>query len=169
MKPSSFFRLPWLLVLAFASLSAGADAGVPAHRGATALIAEGSRLWEAGDLDAAIQRFQAAAEADPGSVDARLKLGGIHLARNEFGAGVEAFQQAVAIDPNNANAFIALGIAYMHGDNDGPAHAAFSEAIRLDPSRFKTLEPVMERLEAKQVRGGMHGPSSGSSVLSDWR
>jgi cytochrome c-type biogenesis protein CcmH/NrfG len=154
-----YFQL--LLLMMLTASSAFADrAGVP-MTDTEAMVAEGDRLWEEGDLDAAIRRFRAAAEADPHSVDARMRLGGVYLAKNDFTAGVKAFQQAIGIDPGNANAYIALGIAYLHGSNDGPAHAAFSEAIRLDPSRFKSLEPIMKQLEARQGQSMPDTPPAG--------
>ena len=158
-------------VMAFGLMMAGAgfaanevDASTPpvAIEGYSALMAEGESLWEQGQLPQAAERFRQAAELDPRSVDARMKLGGVYVAEQNFPAGRDAFQEAIGIDPNNADAFVALGIAYLHVGS-GPALAAFDQALQLDPSLFKRLDPIMKRLGDKQRRMAPHDLSEGNA------
>jgi Flp pilus assembly protein TadD len=126
---------------------------------APGLIEQGNQAWSAGDVDAAIVRYREAAEQDPNSFDARMKLGGAYLDKHDFEAGIRAFQAAAKIQPDNADAYIAMGIAYLHSGGSGLAHAAFMQAVELDPTRFDTLEPVIDELEAKQSHFNPHGPA----------
>jgi tetratricopeptide (TPR) repeat protein len=123
--------------------------GVALASDAEALIEEGNQLWSQGQLDEALQRYQAASEADPKSVDARMKFAGVLYAKQEYRAGVEQFQGAISIDPKNANAFIGAAIGYLHMGQDGPAYAALEEAVRLDPSKYERVRPLMERIEGR--------------------
>ncbi len=153
------------LLLGSAGFSAnGIEAPVAAAttEGYAALMAEGDLLWEQGQLPQAAERFRQAAELDPRSVDARMKLGGVYVAEQNFPAGRDAFQEAIGIDPNNADAFVALGIAYLHVGS-GPALAAFDQALQLDPSLFKRLDPIMKRLGDKQRRMAPHDLSEGNA------
>ncbi len=123
--------------------------GTAAASDAAALVEQGNRLWEEGRLDEALARYEAAGEADPGSVDARMKSAGVLYARQEYREGVKRFQEAISIDPDNANAFIGMAIGYLHMGDDGPAYAALQEAVRLDPGKYERVKPLMERIEAR--------------------
>ena len=146
----------------FAANEVRASTPAATTEGYAALMAEGESLWEQGQLAQAADRFRQAAELDPKSVDARMKLGGVYVAEQNFPAGREAFQEAIGIDPNNANAFVALGIAYLH-TGSGPALAAFDQALQLDPGLFKKLDPIMKKLGDKQRRMAPHGLSESNA------
>jgi tetratricopeptide (TPR) repeat protein len=137
-------RISVVVALVLASLC-----GVALASDAAALIEEGNRLWTQGQLDEALQRYQAASEADPKSVDAYIKSAGVLYAKQEYRAGVVQFQKAIGIDPKNANAFIGIAIGYLHTGQDGPAYAALEEAVRLDPSKYERVRPLMERIEGR--------------------
>jgi tetratricopeptide (TPR) repeat protein len=143
------------LLLAVLLTVGGSAAASDVH----ALVAQGNDYWAQGDLDRALEIYRQAVEQDERSVDARMKLGGLHVARQEYRAGAQAFQSAIGLDPENANAFIGLAIAYLHLGQSGAAHAALEESLRLDPSRSEQVAPLMQRLEA-----GMAHPARGPGV-----
>ena len=116
---------------------------------AEALVEEGNRLWQQGQLDRAFARYEAAGKADPESVDARMKSAGVLYAKQAYREGVQRFQQAISIDPQNANAYIGMAIGYLHMGQDGPAYAALEEAVRLDPGKYDRVQPLMARIEAR--------------------
>ena len=120
-----------------------------ASSSAQELVESGNAQWTAGDLDAALASYEQAVTADERSVDARLKLAGVRMARHEYRHAVEAFQAAASINPNDAKPFIGLGIAYLHLGQDSLAHAALTEAVRLDPARRDQLQPLLARIEAR--------------------
>lgn len=138
------------------------SAAVTGPEGYAALMSEGEALWEQGQLQQAAGKFRSAADLDPRSVDARMKLGGVYVAAQDFSQGTEAFKEAISVDPNNADAFVALGISYLHSGS-GPALAAFDEALRLDPGLYKKLDPIVKRLEERKRRASPHG-LSGSNM-----
>lgn len=118
---------------------------------AQSLLGKGTELWIAGDLAGALASYRQAVARDPQWVDARLKLAGVYMARQEYGEAVEAFQAAIGIDATDPKPFIGMAIAYWHGRDYGHAHAAFEEAVRLDPSRYKQIAPHLARLEGKMT------------------
>lgn len=117
-----------------------------ASDGATELIAAGTRLLEQGKLEPAREALEAATKADPYSVAAYMKLGGVNIAQNNFSAAISAYKHAIGLDPNNAKAFIGLGIAYLHSGNKSLTRAALEEAMRLEPGRKTQLAPIIARL-----------------------
>jgi len=138
-------RFPAMVIL-FAVLSATTSVAAPTAQEA---IEAGNAQWTAGDLDAALASYQQAAASDESSVDARLKLAGLRMARQEYRAAVDAFQEAAGIDPSDAKPFIGMGIAYLHLGQDSLAHAALTEAIRLEPDRRDQIQPLLTRIETR--------------------
>lgn len=132
------------LVALFCALSLNA---VAAPNGAAELIANGTRLLEQGKLEPAQKAFEAAVKADPRSVDANMKLAGVNIAQNNFGAAIGIYKQVIGLDPNNAKAFIGLGIAYLHSGDKSLTRAALQEALRIEPKRKDQLAPVMAMLD----------------------
>ena len=119
-----------------------------ASNSAAELIADGTRLLEQGKLEPARAAFEAAAKADPRSVAAYMKLGGVNIAQNNFSAAIAIYKQAIGLDPNNAKAFIGLGIAYLHSGDKFLTRAALEEAMRLEPGRKPQLAPIIATLNS---------------------
>ena len=124
------------------------NATAVASNSAVELIADGTRLLEQGKLEPARTAFEAAAKADPRSVAAYMKLGGVNIAQNNFSAAIAIYKHAIGLDPNNAKAFIGLGIAYLHSGDKSLTRAALEEAIRLEPARNTLLAPIIAKLNA---------------------
>ena len=110
------------------------------------LLASGTKLLEQGKLEQAQKAYEAAVKADPRSVEARMKLAGVHIAQNNFTAATQLYQQVIGLDPANAKAFIGLGIAYLHSGDKALTRAALEEALRLEPKRKQQLEPILSML-----------------------
>jgi 2-polyprenyl-3-methyl-5-hydroxy-6-metoxy-1,4-benzoquinol methylase len=99
-----------------AAAGAGSDQSAPAaaQRAAAALLAEADRLRAQGRLADALQRYDAAARADPHGAAAHLGRGSILLASEHFEAAEGAFRQALAREPHSAAAHFNLGILAMY-------------------------------------------------------
>jgi tetratricopeptide (TPR) repeat protein len=130
------------VVLAVAMIAAGAWAAD------SSLVAEGAGQWEAGRLVEAQKSFEQAIVADPRSIEARMKLGGLQLANRNYAAAIQTYQKTLSLDGNNAKAWMGLGFAYLHSGQPELSRAAFAEAIRVDPSRRDQLAALAE--ERKQ-------------------
>jgi len=110
------------------------------------LIAQGDQQWAAGQLELAQKTFEHAVKAEPRSVDARMKLAGLQLSRQEFKACIETYQRAIGLDANNARAWLGLGFAYLHTGQNDLSLAALDEAIRIDPGNREKLASVLAKL-----------------------
>ena len=111
----------------------------------TTLIAQGNKQWEEGRLVEARKSFEGAVAADPRSVEARMKLGGLLLSSSDHAAAIQTYQRTISLDSNNAKAWMGLGLAYLHTGQRELSRAAFDEAIRLDPSRKDQLARLTEK------------------------
>lgn len=112
------------------------------------LLSQGDEQWSAGKLDLAQKDFEKAVTLQPGSVAARMKLGGLQLSRQDFRAATETYKEAISLDAKNGKAWLGLGFSYLHMDRNDLSLAAFNEAIRVEPSYKERLAPVMAKLAA---------------------
>jgi tetratricopeptide (TPR) repeat protein/2-polyprenyl-3-methyl-5-hydroxy-6-metoxy-1,4-benzoquinol methylase len=84
---------------------------------AIALINEGNALQELGRLADAMERYDAAVQADPRCARAHLNRGNVLLARAQFDDARGAYQLAIACDPRYAGAHFNLGnLNYKTGE-----------------------------------------------------
>lgn len=141
-------RMPFVRLLVLLLCVLGLNLVARAEGRASELIAQGTQWLEQGQLERARQAFEAAAQADPRSVPAHMKLAGVNLAQNRSDAAIAHYQRVIGLDPNQAKAFIGLGIAYLHKGDKSLTRAAFAEAIRLEPEREAQLAPIITELKA---------------------
>jgi len=113
------------------------------------LLAHGNERAQKGDLESAFQSFKQAVDKDPQSVEARLRLAGMQVARGEYRDSVGSFQDVISMQPENANAFVGMGIAYLHLSQYGLARAAFKEALRRDEKKQVDIQHVLDWLDSK--------------------
>ena len=86
-----------------------------------------------GQLNQALQSFQAAVEADPKFVEAHVNAGLINLGFRKYDTAKDLLSKAVELQPSNYDAVIGLGFAERGlGDFDG-AEAMYKKAIQIDP------------------------------------
>lgn len=146
---SDFWRISQLTIAALAAavfLVAVQAADMTAADVASGLIVKGNEQWASGNPGDAQKAFELAVKADPRSVNAHMKLGGLQLSRNDFNGGIQTYQRVIGLDPKNVLAWIGLGISYLHSGRNELSRAAFDEAVRIDPSRKKQLASVMAKL-----------------------
>ncbi len=132
------------------ALAGGSGAAPAAGEGATPSLERAMEAWAAGEHARAREEFGALVSAQPGNLEARMRLAGLHLSQGRYRDGIRQYQEAIAIDAGNDRAFIGLGLAYLHAGESGPAHAALEEAVRLNPARYKELEPLLQKLSDRQ-------------------
>lgn len=139
-----------LRLLLIGLVSATCSLGVFAETAAQSL-AKADQFWADGKLDDAQKAFEAAAAADPASTDARLRLAGFQLSRQQTTACIANYQKVISQEPKNSRAWIGLGMAYLHSSRAPLARAAFEEAIRVDPARKEKLAPLIARLDERNA------------------
>lgn len=132
-----------MLCAAVLTFGCAAWAQVPASN---PLLTQGDEQWAAGKLDLAQKYFEQAVTLQPGSVAARMKLGGLQLSRQDFKAATQTYKEAISLDAKNAKAWLGLGFSYLHMDRNDLSLAAFNEAIRIDPAYKEKLATVMVKL-----------------------
>jgi len=113
------------------------------------LIVQGDQQWAAGQLEQAQRSFEAAVQAQPQSVKARMKLAGLQLSQQDFKASIPSYQAAIGLDANNDKAWLGVAFAYLHTGQDALAAAAFDSAIRINPSNREKLAPVLDKLDQR--------------------
>ena len=112
-------------------------------------IDRGEQALRAGQLEAAEAAFQEALTLEPESVNARLRLAGVQVARMEDAAAIENFQKVIGVQPQNARAFIGMGLAFLHQGRYGLARAALQEAVAADASRQGEIAPLLAWIDAR--------------------
>jgi Tfp pilus assembly protein PilF len=132
-----------------AALLSVLSGGTLAADSASSMISHGYQEWAAGHPDKAQELFERAVKTEPNSVEAHMKLAGLLLSSNNFGASVKEYQRVIGLDPNNAKAFIGLAISYMHSGDKSLTRAALNEALRIEPSRKQQLAPLLAQLDAE--------------------
>ncbi len=109
---------------------------------ALALIEEGHRLEDAGQLAEALACYRRALAADPGSASACLNQGNALQGLGEHSAAIASYRQALALDAESAPAWLNLGNAMMlmssrsqseRRDFLQEAEAAYRSALRVRP------------------------------------
>ncbi|NOZ72681.1 MAG: tetratricopeptide repeat protein [Chloroflexi bacterium] len=109
--------------------------GSPAD--AQTLVTEGQSALNAGNLDEAIEKFQAAAAISP-SLDAYFGLGNAYTRQNKLTEAMNAYQQALAINPNHAATLSNLGVVYYQLGKLSEAKETFSKALDVSPDDAAT-------------------------------
>lgn len=133
-----------LAVLMLAIAAAGSDAS---PQDIEALMAEGERQAQAGNLEAALHAYKTALADSPQSKDVRLKLAGMQVLNGQYRTSIEHFQRVISQDPDNANAFVGMGIAYLHIGDFALARAALQEASKHDKKKREELRKVLDWIE----------------------
>ena len=137
-----------LALLACAALTSLGGASWAQAAASQPLLAQGDTLWAAGKPELAQKSYEAAVAAQPESVEARMKLGGLQLSQHDFISATEIYKQAIGLNANNAKAWLGLGFSYLHSDRKDLSLAAFKEAIRIDPGYKDRLATLMVKLAA---------------------
>ncbi|MFY9329010.1 MAG: tetratricopeptide repeat protein [Georgfuchsia sp.] len=109
-------------------------------------VTQGDKQWAEGRIEDARKSFEQAIAANPGSIDAHMKLGGLQLSNSNNTAAIQTYQRAISLDRDSAKAWMGLGWAYLHSGQRELSKAAFDEAVRVDPSRKAQLAGLMDKI-----------------------
>lgn len=126
-------RLSILLLLLFAA--AGAEAQRMPER---SLVRKGTRQYNKGEYETAIQRYEEALKAAPGQFEATYDLGNALYKAERFDRAEQTMQQAAADtlrnDAERAEAFYNLGNAQFKQKKYQEALESYKQSLRLNPS-----------------------------------
>jgi tetratricopeptide (TPR) repeat protein len=123
-----------------------------------ALLKEGLRLLEAGDVDTAIANFTRVIAAEPGRAAAYRLRGSAHLRKRAYGAATADLDQAIKLAPIDAATRYLRGRArYLTGDMAG-AIADYDQAIELKPDYLKAIQ-------AREVAGSAATTAGGTNII----
>jgi len=100
---------------------------------ANVLVDEGNLLEDAGDLQAALARYEAAIQVAPSFARGHLNCGNILLARQDVGGAIAAYRAAIARNPAHAGAHFNLGNAQMAARRLNEAIESYQCALAIDP------------------------------------
>lgn len=97
------------------------------------LIDEGNALEEAGQPEAALERYNAAILASPGTSRAHLNRGNALLGLGNPPGALEAYAAAIACEPHYFGAHCNIGNAYLSAGDYPNALAAYRKALAIKP------------------------------------
>ncbi|MCD4747750.1 MAG: tetratricopeptide repeat protein [Thermoanaerobaculales bacterium] len=94
---------------------------------------EGVQAYQAGDIPAAVDMFQEAANIDPNLVQVRLVLGQIYLSQGKAAEALVVVEEALEVEPENSKALkVKFEAARVVGDQEA-AGAALDGLVAADP------------------------------------
>ncbi len=122
----------YVRIMANIDPSAPVEAGPPSA-GAT-LLKEAEKAYAAGDYTTALDKYSAAADADPQLYLAPLFAGDTAYAQKDFRAAAKWFARAIAIDPNRETAYRYWGDSILRsGGSATEARDKFIDAVVAEP------------------------------------
>jgi protein O-GlcNAc transferase len=104
-----------------------------ASQEAERLLEEGIALEGRGQLEEALERYEAAVGLAPGLARAHFNRGNILLDKGDAAGALAAYEQAVKYKPDSAAAHYNIGSAHLRLGNTGEAMAACRQAVALKP------------------------------------
>jgi protein O-GlcNAc transferase len=104
-----------------------------ASQEAERLLEEGIALEGRGQLEEALERYEAAVGLAPGLARAHFNRGNILLDKGDAAGALAAYEQAVKYKPDSAAAHYNIGSAHLRLGNTSEAMAACRQAIALKP------------------------------------
>jgi tetratricopeptide (TPR) repeat protein len=125
--------------------SVGAEAA-PAI--ATSGLVAGERAYDGGNLDAALQSFQAAVTANPNDPRALNNLGQMLVRLGRAQDAVPYFERAVQLEPDSWAYQFNRARAYAQVKEWGPAIAGYQRASQLFPDDYATQYNLAKALQA---------------------
>ncbi len=119
------------------STTAAPDAAVPKE--ARSRFEKGNKLLDKGEVQKAVEQFEAAIAAYPDYASAHNNLGVTALFLGDLDRAEKAFQLAAKLDPQLTSAHINLGLVKIQRQHFTEAETPLRTANRLDPQNLKTL------------------------------
>lgn len=113
-------------------------------------FAEGARLEEQGEYDAAIERYHKALSMDPMHQPSLVGLGNGHLAKREYDRAIEFYRRALSLYEDDPKALNNLAhTLWATGDKLDEAKRHADRAVQIYSERLDTLKNI------EATRGGM--------------
>jgi len=97
------------------------------------ILANAQKYLQKGQLDKALKEYQTLVELDPRDANSRLKLGDVHLRRNDRDAAIEAYKKVAA--------------QFTKDGFDAKAVALYKQIAKIDDKRWEIYEPLAELYE----------------------
>lgn len=98
------------------------------------LYADAIDAKRAGDLNTAIQKYQAILKLDPKLAAAYNNLGLLYFQQNDYLEAIQSFEAGLRIDPKMTTALTPLGTAYFQLGQFAKSRDALDRAVRLNSS-----------------------------------
>lgn len=123
-------------VVRFFAVLAALQAGLAAQENAMDYLQQGRKLYAAGDLNAAIENYEAAKRLEPGIRTIWKELGNVYLSRGSYDAAIENYNTAIQLNieynREEPEVYAKRGEAYNYKGNYDAVIADYSNSIRLD-------------------------------------
>jgi tetratricopeptide (TPR) repeat protein len=133
-----------------------------------AALADAEKAFTRGDLDDALRRYIAIADANPASYEARLFAGDVYFRKHDVRRASEWFRKAIGVDPDRETAYRYWGDALDADGQSGDALDRFIDAIVAEPYRRKAwvgLSQWAERHGAKLVKPNVPTPAAPTQTV----
>lgn len=119
---------------------------------ATAFNDQGIELMQQKNYEAAIEKFEEAAQANDKDPQFANNAGFAYFKLGRYQDSLYWFNKAIEINPNRAIAYLNLGDAYANLNNYGEARRTYEKYLQLAPnsSVAPDVKKKIERLQAKQ-------------------
>ncbi len=101
------------IILALQLLTPAQGAGVQTDAESAELLQDGVEAENGGDLTKAIADFQKAAELDPSSAAAMLRLGDAYMRKHDYAAAIPPLKRAAELSPDSGSVHQLLGYALL--------------------------------------------------------
>lgn len=136
---------------------------------AVSLNIHGDRLFEAGQLEGALQEFRRALVLDPNNANVRNSLGVCYAQMGRMEEAVAEFSQVIAGGDQDFMPHFNLGCALLHMGREEEAGEAFSRAAELEPGTAE-IWFQLARLRKRQARPeeGLRHLRRAVQLKSDW-
>lgn len=105
----------------------------------TYLYRRANLLYELGDMDGALQAYNATLDANPRHVDALYERARMRLTHGEVEAAIGDLTNAIRLSPNAANAYYTRALAYSAMADYTQAINDFSQVLILQPDHVRAL------------------------------
>jgi tetratricopeptide (TPR) repeat protein len=107
--------------------------GLEQQTSAGGLLQQGVAQFKQGNLQAAMDRFQAAVQVNPRDARAHDYIGVILGESGKLNEAIVEFDQAIRLDPGVSDSHFHLGLAYKQTGRINDAISEYQEALRLNP------------------------------------
>ncbi|MDQ6625538.1 MAG: tetratricopeptide repeat protein [Verrucomicrobiota bacterium] len=118
-----------------------------AQRRADALanFVEGSRLEDAGEIEAALAVYQKVLTVDPGEVELASRVASLLVRQEDFPRAIDVLKDAIKAKPKEANAYLQLAVIYArYLQKPAQALSYANQAIALDPENIDAYQRLYE-------------------------